>query len=462
MTVFGITSNLAQIKLVPALYDLFLQEELPSEFKILGIMRQKRDKDELKNLLSKPIVEKQKSKFDPQSFDRFWKSFHFINGDISSDDFYDELHQKIVRLGAEKTSSQLIFYLATHPQFYEQIFKNTNRLKINKNYCGKFKILIEKPIGNDFETSHKLNRLLGKFFSEKQVYRIDHYLAKETIQNILAFRFNNEIFEKVLSARNIDHIQITWSEEFGADLRSAFYDATGALKDVGQNHLLQMLVFATMNRPKNMSNKEVTRERLKVLRSLCPLPQKLVLGQYRGYEGERSTNTFFAFKTYLKSGKFKNVPVYIRAGKKMNKTVAETVVVFKDRKGHSNALVYRIQPNEGIILRIVVKKPGMKMEMTDALMQFCYRSLHERIASAYEKLMLDAINGEQVFFNDAKEVECSWKFIDGLEAEEKQVECYEPGSWGPAGAEKLIKEDGREWFEPSEDYCIMPQLSKVI
>ncbi|MFA5025247.1 MAG: glucose-6-phosphate dehydrogenase [Candidatus Shapirobacteria bacterium] len=448
IVIFGVTGNLSEKKLIPALFELWKNKNIPEDVSIFGLSHRSRSQDELKTLFEKSLKSRY-AKLDEKQADDFWKKFYFMFGDLSDNLVYKNLKEVL-----DKKKRNIIYYLATLPTLYQNIFENLDKENLNKNDDGFVKIMVEKPIGNDLVSAKKLNKLLRKHYLEKQIFRIDHYLAKDTIQNILAFRFHNSVFESVWKKDRIDHIQITVAESFGAEFRGAYYDSVGALKDVGQNHVLQMLAFITMGRPRKFDNKEITSKRLGVLRNLVALPKNLVLGQYEDYSDRKiNTNTFFAFKTYMKSGKFKNVPVYLRGGKKLAKTVAEISIVFKgDNMELANTLTFRIQPNEGIVFRMAVKKPGLEMNCERGTMQFCYSQVGE-IKDAYVRLLMDAIVGEQTFFNDAIEVEAQWKFIDSLGAEAVKVSPYKVGTWGPKESDELIRKDGREWLVPSEDLC---------
>ena len=444
IVIFGITGNLAEIKLIPALFELWSSNKISKDTSIIGLSHRNRSEEESKDLIRRSL----KSKND-ESINSFWKIFKFLSGDLSENLVYQELKEEL-----KKNKGDTIFYLATHPTLYQSIFENLDKINLNKNSDGWVKVMVEKPIGSDFKSAQELNKLLGKYYSEKEIFRIDHYLAKDTIQNILAFRFHNEVFESAWNKEKIDHIQITAAESFGAELRNAYYDSVGALKDMGQNHVLQMLAFTVMERPKRFDNKEITTKRMEVFKNLIPDSKGLVLGQYENYSKENiDTNTFFAFKTMLSKGKFKNVPIYVRGGKKLVKTVAEISVVFKKRGiDQANVLTFRIQPNEGIVLEMAVKKPGLNMKCERGTMQFCYHQIG-KINDAYIRLLMDAIVGEQTYFNDGVEVEAEWKFIDALKASEKKVLPYSVGTWGPKAADDLIKNDGRNWLEPSEELC---------
>jgi glucose-6-phosphate 1-dehydrogenase len=448
IVIFGVTGNLAEIKLIPALFELWNKEQISRDVNIFGLSQRARTQEELWTYVSKAVLLKH-SDIGQDLVRQFFERFRFLSGDLSDKFVYTELRDSL-----SGCKGNLIYYLATLPSLYQGIFGNLDKIGLNKNSGGWVKIMIEKPIGSDYKSARNLNILLKKYYKEEQIFRIDHYLAKDTIQNILAFRFHNDVFEPAWSGKNIDHIQITIAESFGVENRNAYYDSVGALKDVGQNHALQMLVFTLMGRPRVFDNRGITSKRMGVLRNLVPDKNSLILGQYENYSKENiNTNTFFAFKTTLSKGKFKDVPVYIRGGKKLAKTVAEISVVFKSKYNEqANVLVFRIQPNEGIVFRMAVKKPGFEMKCEKGTMQFCYHQIG-KLNDAYVRLLMDAITGEQTYFNDAIEIESQWKFIDGLKASEKKVISYVSGSWGPKETDELINRDGRSWIEPSEEIC---------
>ncbi|MGI5840857.1 MAG: glucose-6-phosphate dehydrogenase [Patescibacteria group bacterium] len=450
IVVFGITSNLAKVKLIPALFELFAKGYV-KDVCIIGLSHRERSREDYKRLVRESIKEKVRGCRN-EDVEEFLSKFQFLSGDVENSKLYEDLKESIYINGE---CDNRIFYLATHPNLYGSIFKFLNKSGLTNKSQGRSRLMIEKPLGYDLESAKKLNMLLGKYYSEDQIFRIDHYLGKETIQNILAFRFGNKLFDSIMDAEHIDHIQITAAETIGVESRSSYYDQVGALKDVGQNHLLQMLTFSTMEEPKNFDNTGITEARLKVLEALVPKDTSLVLGQYVGYKDENGakTNTFFALKTELSRGRFKGIPIYLRAGKKLKEDVAEIAIVFKNEGRKKNVLFFRVQPNEGVIVRIMVKKPGLGLSLEEGLMQFCYKSLNRKLANPYVKLIFDALNEDQTFYNDSSEVEAQWKFIDGLNAENQLPISYKPGTWGPKEAEELIKRDGREWIEPSGMYC---------
>lgn len=329
--------------------------------------------------------------------------------------------------------------------------------------------MIEKPIGHDEDSARELNTLLTSHFREDQLFRLDHYLGKETLQNILTFRFGNGVLEPLMKAEYIDHIQVTAAEDFGIGERGSYYDQTGALKDVGQNHLLQMIALATMDAPASYSTQDIMDKRIEAIESLIPDPGSLRLGQYEGYLNEKDISplsvkdTYFAFKTTLNRTRFAGVPIYVRGGKMLSRTATEISIVFKNSSErvlshlpggqNPNVLIYRIQPNEGIVLKMLTKVPGHDLQLDESYMQYCYPKTHD-LPDAYERLIMDAIRGDQTFFNDSREVEAQWRFTDTLyTAVSGTPEVYQPGSWGPDGADEMIKSDGREWLEPSIAFC---------
>lgn len=467
LIIFGITSNLAQIKLIPALYDMEEKGLLPEGMHIVGIARRQMQREDFKNYIHTTLHLENihhKHAIKEQTFKKLCERLKYLSGQIQDQELYRNLN-KILK------HDNRIFYLATYPELYHQIFQNLQKNGLNKQSKGWVRLMIEKPIGHDLPSAKALNDLLLKYFTEDQIFRLDHYLGKETLQNILTFRFANGIFEPLINKDYIDHIQITALEDFGIGKRGGYYDQVGALKDVGQNHQLQMLAFATMDAPGQFSNEAVTKERIKIIKALIPLPEKIVYGQYEGYKKEENvtpdstTDTFYALKTYINNERFKDVPIYIRAGKKLKQTVTEISIIFKNPinrllkhlncGNEPNVLIYRIQPNEGIVLKILIKVPGHETKLQPEYMQYCYRmdpNTHY-IPDPYETLLIDTIRGDQTFFNDAEEVEAQWAFIDPLIVARGKPVIYKPGSWGPKKADQLIEKDGRCWLEPTMEFC---------
>ena len=449
---------------------MFEKRLLPEKVSIVGIARSPKTKKEVTEYIYQVLHSENRHhrhQIKEEIFKNLSQKISYLDGSLDDPEFYKKLKKSL-------KFKNRVFYLATYPDLYPDIFKNLKRSGLNKQKKGWVRVMIEKPIGDSLKSFRSLNNLLLKYFTEDQIYRLDHYLGKETLLNLLTFRFENGIFEPLINKEYIDHIQVTAAENFGIGQRGRYYDSVGALKDVGQNHLLQMVALATMDPPKSFTNEDITNERIKLLKKLIPMPIKLVLGQYQGYKKEPNVNpnsekdTYFAFKTGIKSQRYKGVPVYIRGGKKLKMWATEVSIIFKS----GNVLIYRIQPNEGIVMTIKTKKPGHEKQLENSYMQFCYkRSLKaspkaELSGSAYrgdpnehflidphERLMYDAISGDQTNFNDSKEVEVEWRFIDALEKKLPKAVLYSPGTWGPKEADKLIEADGRHWLEPSMEFC---------
>jgi len=469
LVIFGITGNLSQIKLIPALYDLAEAGLLPKGMKIIGVGRAKMTNAEFQTFVSDTLAHPNRHHQHPildQPKNELLSAMHYVDGDFSTPELDASLKKT---LSSETACTNRMFYLATYPNLYGDIFTHLETSGLNDQSCGWVRVMVEKPIGIDYESAKSLNQLLRSYYKEEQIFRLDHYLGKETVQNILTFRFGNGMFEPLMTSEYVDHIQVTAAEDFGIGLRGGYYDTVGALKDVGQNHLLQMISVATMEAPGTFSNKDISQKRIDAVHALVPEPGHVVFGQYEGYTSEahvdpKSTkDTYFAFRTHLSSGRLQDVPIYVRAGKNLSQNVTEIAIVFKvhaprlfpnHAKGTDpNILIYRIQPNEGIVLKILTKRPGQEHTLEDAYMQFCYKHLGVNLPDPYLRLLLDALSGDQTFFIDAEESELEWKFSDPLSSTAGQPEVYAPGSWGPKSADALIENDGRKWLVPSVMFC---------
>lgn len=469
LVIIGITSNLAQIKLIPTLYDLVAGKYLPKEFRIVGVGRTPMDQTAFRIFVSKTLRSPNRHHTHPidESIEKeLFEHLTYLTADLTSMDSYTKLKDI---LSTHNTNNHM-FYLATFPSLYASIFENLKTTGLADEKESWTRLLIEKPIGTDRDSSRELNDLLTKYFREDQIFRLDHYLGKETLQNILTFRFGNGLLEPLMSSQHIDHIQVTAAEDFGIGLRGSYYDQNGAIKDVGQNHLLQMIALSTMEAPIKFGEKEVTKARVDVLKNLIPDPDSLVIGQYEGYHSEKdvavgsNTETYFAFKTSLENDRFRGIPIYVRGGKYLKSTATEIAIIFKNgetrlfshlKSGEEpNILTYRIQPNEGIVLKIMTKKPGHELALDESYMQYCYPHGKD-LPDAYERLIVDALKGDQTFFNDASEVDAQWAFTDPLIASMHGVtpSIYKRGSWGPREADEMIAKDGRAWYEPSTAFC---------
>lgn len=460
LIIFGITGNLSQIKVIPSLYDLQERGIFPENISIIGVGRKQFTTAEFQAYFYDVLNLKNhhhQHPIDPGVWSKLSQNLEYVSGDLNDPGLYSQL----VKRGEDIGIHNRIVYLATYPDLYQTIFSHIKSSGLSDTASGWFRLLIEKPIGTDLSSSKSLNSLLGKFFTDDQVFRLDHYLGKETLQNILTFRFGNGIFEPLLNYEHIDNIQITAAEDFGIGKRGGYYDTVGALKDVGQNHLLQMLTAVTMDAPSEFTNAAVTRERIRILERLRPFPDETHYGQYAGYLDEESVpksseaDTYFSLRCEIDNPRFAKVPIYLRAGKKMAETVTEISIVFKvpinrlfthlDRGSDPNVLIFRVQPNEGVVLRTLTKTPGHAMELDHTYMQFCYKDLTHQLPDPYERLIADAIRGDQTFFNDPPEVELQWAFIDQLVAKKSKPVVYQPGTWGPP--------DSFPWLTPSPAFC---------
>lgn len=479
LVIFGITSNLAQKYIIQALYDMEEKGALPEKMQIVGNARKPLSEDEFKKYIIEALNKENRHhqhEIKDEVVQKLLKKMHYLDGHLDNPDFYIKLKDFLDKISKSTPGKDdRIYYLATYPDLYKSIFENLKTQGLTEEDHGFVRLMIEKPLGNDLKSATQINELLARYFKQSQIYRMDHYLGKETLQNILTFRFGNGLFEPLINKEYVDHIQITAAEDFGIGTRGGFYDIVGCLKDVGQNHQMQMLAFAAMDAPSEFSNEAVTSQRLKIIKSLKADPTKVVFGQYKGYKEEENvtpdskTDTFYAFKTEIENERFRGVPIYVRAGKEINQTVTEISIVFKTphnrlfkdlNKGmEPNVLIYRLQPNEGIVVRFLTKKPGT-VELEENFLQYCYRadaSNHSHhIPDPYERLILDAIRGDQTFFADAEEIEASWKLVDTLIKARKNPIVYEKGSWGPKEADELIESDGRKWLEPSNAFCNIP------
>lgn len=474
MIIFGATGDLATHKLIPALFSLFKKKELGEDFFIVGFSRRDLDDSSFCNLIQT------ENHFNYSNNQSDWKEFskhmYYQKGMFNEKEGYraliDRLNEFDKKIGA---CVMRIFYLATPPDHYRAILKELHVTKLSGG-CGQgsskwTRIVVEKPFGKDVETARALDKKLSQMFEEKQVFRIDHYLGKETVQNMIAFRFANGIFEPVWNKQYVDHVQITWGERSGIGKRGAFFDGVGLLRDVGQNHLMQLLATVAMEQPTHFSKEAIRDARFKAIDAVeCiakeDVAQLVVRGQYKGYQSEphvsspSRTETFIAMKLFVDTKRFEGVPFYIRAGKMVESDIAEISLVFRQTchllfreygcPEIGNVLKIRIQPNEGIGMRVIAKKPGRRLALGTVDMKFTYQEeFGEKLSDGYEKLLLDILSGDQMLFNRSDELESSWEFITeilkGWDAGNGELYEYEPGTWGPKQAFELIKRDGRKW-----------------
>jgi len=472
--VFGATGDLSRKKIFPSFFELAKSGLLPQNIRIIGAARSKLSKEEFTDIIREHVQ---------ISNEEDWKKFallvDYIPCDVEKNEGLQSISQKLDGFEKEATiCPQRIFYMAVSPHIYQQAFENigTNNLHLGcTSHNKKSRIVVEKPFGYDFESAQALQKTLEKFFEEEQIFRIDHFLAKQTVQNIFAFRFGNEIFEPIWNRNYVDNIQITLAEYPGIGKRGPFYDKVGALGDVVQNHLLQLLTLVTMEKPNFFDQTSIRERKLEILNNLKKYTQKevetnTVLGQYEGYLTEENipkdskTETFAALKLFIENERWAGVPIYIRTGKRLMGNVTSIIISFKE-SGHKifeelwdkpipNHITIQIQPTEGIGIRIVAKKPGFASELEPIDLEYCYKA-EKGAPNAYERLLIDIMVGDRTLF--LGQIGPSWKFIDPIrnawDAGMPKLVTYEPGSWGPKEAEELIKRDGREWLAPLLTIC---------
>jgi glucose-6-phosphate 1-dehydrogenase len=486
VSLFGATGDLAHRKVIPALYQLWRTNLLPHEFMLLAIGRRPYD-DETFRAEIRGSLEKY-SRVLPLD-EAAWKAFServaYQRCDFDDPRGFDALAHRLDEIDRDRgTRGNRLYYLATQPSAFSEIVAQLGRVGLDHEVhgAGWRRVVIEKPFGHDLESAHRLNKEVGRVFRESQVYRIDHYLGKETVRNLLVFRFANGIFEPIWNRRHIDHVQITVAESIGVENRGSFYEETGASRDFLQNHLLQLMSLVAMEPPATFEADPLRDEKVKVLRAIAERSRReiehdVVRGQYgpgwvaakqvQGYREEpevdpqSETETFIAAKLLIDDWRWSDVPFYLRTGKRLPKRATEIAIQFKDvphklfRESHTdpepNLLAIRIQPDEGIMLRFGAKIPGLGIDVRSVTMDFTYGSAFAVDSpDAYETLILDALLGDASLFTRADEVEEAWGIVDPIidswaDAPPPDFPNYEAGSWGPAEADELLARDGRRW-----------------
>ena len=426
--IFGITGDLAAGKLLPALLALYSKRMLPPHFAIIGFSRRAFTREEFRDHIREHLNVRP-GKFHEEDIKHFLDHMSYEQGFFDNIPAYERLAKRLKSIDDRwGQCSNKLFHLSVPPNLYEGILNNLAHSKLTvpcDDESGWTRVLIEKPFGNDMVTARSLDRLLEKLFDEKQIFRIDHYLAKEALQNILAFRFMNQIFEPMWHREHVDKIHIKLFEREGVESRGAFYDQIGALKDVGQNHLLQMLSLVTMNEPRSFAADDIRRERAKVLRALRKIPSRdlkktAAKGQYKGYASEpgvspqSKTETYFRLEARIGLPRWRSVPIYLESGKGMVETKTEIDVYFKNsNQKYQNILTFRIQPDEGIKIKFFVKKPGYGFNVEAKTLKFKYADVASfaNLPDDYERLIHDAFIGDQTLFASTEEIMASWKFI---------------------------------------------------
>lgn len=492
MVIFGASGDLAERKIIPALYYLSRQRILPAGFSVIGCGRTQFTDEQFRNKMQQAVTEFLHISADERAAfpEQLGQGLFYLSGNFGAPAAYEQLKSLLDRLDRERaTSGNRLFYLATPPSFFPVIVNQLGAAGLARPEDPKrnwTRIVIEKPFGRDLSSARGLNRTVTSVFNEEQVYRIDHYLGKETVQNLLVFRFANGVFEPIWNRRYIDHIQITVAEDLGVEVRGSYYEEAGLLRDMIQNHVLQLLSLVAMEPPATFQAAAVRDEKAKVLRSIRPIPfervnEFAVRGQYadgvvRGqkvpaYRSEpkvapnSTTETFAALKFYIDDWRWADVPFYLRSGKRMAKRASEISIQFR-RVPHllfrgtpcdriePNLLTVHIQPDEGMSLRFSAKLPGPVMQIRPVTMNFRYgESFGVSPPTAYETLLLDCMLGDATLFNREDAVELSWELVDPIlerwrQDGEEGLAFYESGGWGPGEADAFIAADGRAWEQP--------------
>ncbi len=468
VVIFGASGDLARRKLLPAFFHLFLEGLLPQGFGIVGYARTEMSDDEFRDYAADAVREF--GKVDPagDEWEEFQKRLAYTAGEFDSEGAMQGLHDRLDACDRHLgTEGGRFYYCSTPPAVYPLIVTRLAESGMQENA----KIVIEKPFGHDLDSARELNDQLHEVFDEKQIFRIDHYLGKETIQNILAFRFTNGMFEPSWNRRYVDNVQITVAEEIGVEGRGAFYEETGAIRDMVQTHLLQVLTFMAMEPPVSFDPDRLRDEKVKVLRGMNPVnPAKLVRGQYRGYRDEEDVaadsdvETFAAMEIEIENWRWKGVPFYLRTGKSLKRKATEIGISFRHVPYNvfrgveptptplgRDALIFRIQPNEGISLALNVKRPGLGLELDRATLDFDYdRRWQTPLVDAYELLILEAMEGDHTLFIREDEVERAWEVLMPVLDDPPRAIPYEPSSWGPEESDELILPHHWHVYPPPE------------
>jgi glucose-6-phosphate 1-dehydrogenase len=485
IVIFGVTGDLSRKKLMPAIYDLANRGLLPPGFALVGFARRDWNREDFSKVVHDAVKQYARTPFSEDVWRHLAEGFRFVQGSFDDDVAFDTLAHTLSDLDKVRgTGGNHAFYFSIPPDAFPVVLKQLKRAGMCDHSQDQWRrVVIEKPFGSDLKTAKELNSLVSDVFPSESVFRIDHYLGKETVQNLLALRFANQIFEPVWNAHYVDHVQITQAEDIGVGGRAGYYDGIGAARDVIQNHLLQLMALTAMEEPGSFDPTNLRREKVKVLAAVR-LPEDLMAGTARGQyaagwqggekvpgyldedgiAGSSQTETYAAVKLLVDNRRWAGVPFYLRTGKRLGKRVSEIAVVFKQaphlpfartdtEELGSNALVIRVQPDEGITIRFGSKVPGPAMEVRDVSMDFSYgRSFTEASPEAYERLILDVLLGEPSLFPQDEEVELSWKILDPIERAwtraRTQPEPYGSGSWGPASADAMMARDGRAWRRP--------------
>ena len=485
LVIFGVTGDLSTKKLMPAVYDLANRGLLPPGFALVGFARREWQHQDFAKVVHDAVRQNARTPFREEVWQQLSEGIRFVSGQIGDWDSFNRLAETIGELDKERgTGGNHAFYLSIPPGLFESVVDQLREHGLAEQQHDRWsRVVIEKPFGHDLASAQELNRIVSSVFPSSSVFRIDHYLGKETVQNLMALRFANQLFEPVWNNHYVDHVQITMAEDIGIGGRAGYFDGIGIARDVIQNHLLQLLALTAMEEPTSFDARQLRAEKQKVLAAARP-PKRMDLhtarGAYAGgwaggervlgyLEEERipktsKTETYAAIRIDIDNRRWAGVPFYLRTGKRLARRVTEIALGFKQAPhlpfsktdtaelGY-NALVLRIQPDEGVALRFGAKVPGTQMEIREVNMDFAYgESFTESSPEAYERLLLDVLLGDPPLFPQHQEVELSWEILDPIldywAGLPDQPEPYEPGSWGPAGADAMLARDGFAWRRP--------------
>ena len=488
VVIFGANGDLTKRKLIPALYRLEYDGRMPASWAVLGNSRTRMSDDDFRERMREAVREfLDDTPFDDDQWRRFAERLFYVPGDLNDSAMYAAMRQRLAELDkSHQTAGNVLYYLSTQPSYYEPVVTSLGGAGLARG-AGWRRIVIEKPFGHDLASAKDLNRCIHAVFDESEVYRIDHYLGKETVQNILAFRFGNGIFEPVWNRRYINNVQITAAESIGVEGRGAYYQESGALRDMIQNHLMQVMATIAMEPPAVFESEAVRDERAKLLRSVRimkpeEVPAKAIAGQYgpakignedlpgfrqeSGVAPDSKTDTYAAVELYVDTWRWAGVPFYLRSGKRLPKRITDIAIRFNsaplslfqtDDEGspasRPNLLIVRIQPEEGLSLRFLAKSPGKGMRLRPVSMDFNYgSSFGERSPSAYETLLIDVLAGDATLFTRQDMVEASWAVVQPIldDWSQRAIDFpnYAAGTWGPAASDEMLARNGNRWRIP--------------
>lgn len=481
MVIFGGTGDLTKRKLVPALYNLLHEERLPDNFFVISVGRREKSTEDFVNEMEVAVQEFSRNGFNKELWDVLKTRIYYYQLDFDGDEAYIEFDTYMCGLENKyQTRGNRLFYLAVSPEYFGVIVEKLHEYGLASENGGFKRVVIEKPFGRNLESARSLSKQITHAFNEENTYRIDHYLGKEMLQNIMVVRFANAFFEPIWNNKYIDHIQITSSETLGVSERGGYYEQSGAMKDMLQNHLLQLVALTAMEPPAKLDTESIRDEKVKVFKSLKQYTEEEVSkyvvrgqygpsedGKYVGYRQESRTSgtseveTFIALKVEIENFRWAGVPFYIRTGKRMKNKCVEVIIQFKSlakilylkelEDSMPNQLIIRIQPTEGIYMRFNTKKPGQTNDVIPVTMDFCQNcEIGYNSPEAYERLLLDAMKGEKTLFTRWDEVEHSWAFVDAIQnawaKEQPEFPNYAAMTFGPQAAIDLIEGDGRKWW----------------